>query len=326
MKYPDYYAKLGVAKDASPEDIKKAFRRLARKYHPDISKETDAAARMAELNEANEVLSDPHKRTVYDQVGHPAWAQGARSTQDAGPAPGWDQGFAQGSQAAAGRGGFGQGADHSEFFDELFGRAARERARQSASQSGNETSWRGDDQHADITIDLHEAYHGAQRTLRLQGLRLDASGRPVPEVRTLQVMIPVGVAEGQLIRLTGQGHPGFGAGASGDLFLKIHIHPDAAYRVAGRDVHMRVAVTPWEAALGGDITVRTPAGQITVVVPVGSVSGRKLRVRGKGIPGAQAGDLLLELDIAVPSAVSTEQTTAWQALAKAYPGFDPRPA
>jgi curved DNA-binding protein len=157
-------------------------------------------------------------------------------------------------------------------------------------------------------------------------MRIDAHGRAVPEVRTLDVKIPAGVAEGQLMRLAGQGHPGFGGGAAGDLFLKVRIRPDSHHRVSGRDVHMRVAVTPWEAALGGEITVRTPAGRISVTVPAGSVAGRKLRIRGKGIPGARPGDLLMELDIAVPSAVTAEQKAAWEALAKAYPGFDPRPA
>lgn len=331
MQIPDYYAKLGVARDASKDDIRKAYRRLARKYHPDVSKEADAAGRMAEINEANEVLSDPEKRAVYDQVGHQAWAQGARSADDVRPPPGWGQGFgAHGAGAGDAGGGFNGGdfgQDHSEFFEELFGRAARERARRSASQAGRgPESWRGEDQHAELAIDLEEAYRGSERTLRLEGMRIDAHGRAAPEVRTLSVKIPAGVAEGQLMRLAGQGHPGFGGGAAGDLFLKIHIRPDSHHRVSGRDVHMRVAVTPWEAALGGEITVRTPAGRISVTVPAGSVAGRKLRIRGKGIPGARPGDLLMELDIAVPSAVTAEQKAAWEALAKAYPGFDPRPA
>ncbi|GAA4406702.1 DnaJ C-terminal domain-containing protein [Quisquiliibacterium transsilvanicum] len=337
MQIPDYYAKLGVARDASKDDIRKAYRRLARKFHPDVSKEADAAARMAEINEANEVLSDPEKRAVYDQVGHQAWAQGARSADDVRPPPGWGQGFGgrgAGADAGVGAGHAGPGfnggdfgQDHSEFFEELFGRAARERARRSASQAGRgPESWRGEDQHAELAIDLEEAYRGSERTLRLEGMRIDAHGRAAPEVRTLDVKIPAGVAEGQLMRLAGQGHPGFGGGAAGDLFLKILIRPDPHHRVSGRDVHMRVAVTPWEAALGGEVTVRTPAGRISVTVPAGSVAGRKLRIRGKGIPGARPGDLLMELDIAVPSAVTADQKAAWEALAKAYPGFDPRPA
>ena len=330
MQIPDYYAKLGVARDASQDDIRKAYRRLARKYHPDVSKEPDAARRMAEINEANEVLSDPEKRAVYDQVGHQAWAQGARSADDVRPPPGWGQDTGARAGGAGPEGWafhdeFGQG--RSDFFEELFGRAARERARRSASQAGRGPAvWRGEDQHAELEVDLDEAYRGGERNLRLEGMRIDAQGHVVPEVRTLNVKVPAGVAEGQLMRLAGQGHPGAGGGAAGDLYLKVRIRPDSRHRVSGRDVHMRVAVTPWEAALGGEITVRTPAGRIVVTVPAGSVAGRKLRIRGKGIPGARPGDLLLELDIAVPSAVTVEQKAAWEALARAYPGFDPRPA
>lgn len=330
MQFPDYYATLGVARDASQDEIKKAYRRLARKYHPDVSKEADAGKRMAAINEANEVLSDPEKRKVYDAVGHQAWAQGARHADDVRPPPGWAQGFAQ--AAGAERDGHrhsyndGFGQDYSEFFESLFGQSARAGARyRSANASPGGQSWRGEDQHAEITLDLAEAYAGAQRTLRLQGIRIDPSGQAVPEVRTLNVKIPAGVAQGQLIRLAGQGLPGIGGGAPGDLFLKVHVREDDRCRVHGRDVHMHVFVTPWEAALGAEIDVTTPGGTVKVAVPAGSVLGRKLRLRGKGIPGRSPGDLYLELDIAVPSAVTDEQKAAWAALAKAYPGFNPRP-
>lgn len=329
MQFPDYYATLGVARDASQDEIKKAYRRLARKYHPDVSKEADAGKRMAAINEANEVLSDPEKRKIYDAVGHQAWAQGARSTDDVRPPPGWNQGFAQ----AAGAGdwarrrshhddGFGQ--DYSEFFESLFGQSARARQRSARAAAGGH-GLRGEDQHAEITLDLAEAYAGAQRTLRLQGIKIDASGQVMPEERTLDVKIPAGVAQGQLIRLAGQGQPGIGGGAPGDLFLKVHIREDGRHHVRGRDVYMRVVVTPWEAALGAEINVATPGGTVSVAVPTGSVLGRKLRLRGKGIPGRTPGDLYMELDIAVPSAVTAEQKAAWAALAKAYPGFNPRP-
>lgn len=330
MQFPDYYATLGVARDASQDEIKKAYRRLARKYHPDVSKEADAGKRMAAVNEANEVLCDPEKRKVYDAVGHQAWAQGARSADDVRPPPGWNQGFAH----AAGAGGrahrysnsheFGQ--DYSEFFESLFGQSARANARhRTASAAPGGQGWRGEDQHAEITLDLAEAYAGAKRTLKLQGIKIDASGQVVPQERILDVKIPAGVAQDQLIRLAGQGQPGVGGGEPGDLFLKVHIREDGKLHVRGRDVHMRVVVTPWEAALGADIEVATPGGTMTVAVPAGSVLGRKLRLRGKGIPGRSPGDLYLELDIAVPSAVTDEQKAAWAALAKAYPGFNPRP-
>ncbi len=315
MQFPDYYATLGVSRDASQDEIKKAYRRLARKYHPDVSKEPDAAKRMAAINEANEVLSDPEKRKVYDAVGHQAWAHGARSMDDVRPPPGWNEGFGQTYRRSHGAG-FGE--DYSEFFEALFGRHAGARGR-----SGQ--AWRGEDQHAEITLDLPEAYHGTERTLSLQGFKLDTSGQLVPEVRTLNVKIPPGVAQGQMIRLAGQGLPGIGGGAPGDLYLRVHIRTDGKLRVSGRDVHMHVPVTPWEAALGANITVAAPSGPLAVTIPAGSVAGRKLRLKGKGIPGREAGDLYLELDIAVPSAVTSEQKAAWEQLARTYPGFDPRP-
>lgn len=324
MQFPDYYATLGVARDASQDDIKKAYRRLARKYHPDVSKEADAGKRMAAINEANEVLSDPEKRKVYDAVGHQAWAQGARSTDDVRPPPGWDQGFARGGEAHWSGHGFGH--DYSEFFESLFGRSARAEARRrTAGAAPGGQGWRGEDQHAEITLDLAEAYTGTKRTLNLRGVKLDASGQLVPEERTLDVKIPAGVAQGQLIRLAGQGQPGIGGGERGDLFLKVNIREAHGQRVSGRDVYMRVVVTPWEAALGAEIEVATPGGKVTVTVPAGTVLGRKLRLRGKGIPGRTPGDLYLELEIAVPSAVTDAQKAAWNALAKAYPGFNPRP-
>ncbi|MFA5663412.1 DnaJ C-terminal domain-containing protein [Castellaniella sp.] len=328
MQYPDYYKVLGVSKTASAEDIKKAFRRLARKYHPDVSKEADAAQRMAEINEANEVLSDSEKRSVYDAIGHQAWAQGARSMDDVRPPPGWNQ--AQGRHPGAGFDGYtagpGQtGAEYSEFFEELFGRAAREKARQNARGGSASGAWPGEDQHAEITLSLEEAYRGCERALQLQSVKLDEQGQIRPQVRTLNVKIPAGVSQGQLIRLAGQGGPGLGGGTPGDLFLKVSIQTDESARVDGSDVIMKVFVAPWEAALGGEIHVKTIAGTLSVTVPAGSVAGRKLRLRGKGIPAKKAGDLYLELDIAVPSAITPEQRQAWQALANAYPGYEVRP-
>ena len=325
MQIPDYYATLGVGRDASADAIKKAYRKLARKYHPDVSREADAAQRMSAINEANEVLSDPAKRQVYDQVGHQAWAQGARSADDLRPPPGW--------QAGAGARHAGRGhatypddldAEHSDFFETLFGQAAQARQRRHGATAGD--AWRGDDQHAELELTLADAYRGSQRTLRLDSVVLDAQGHPVRQSRTLDVAIPKGVGDGQIIRLAGQGHPGFQGGAAGDLLLRVHIRTDPGWRVEGRDVFVRLAVTPWEAALGAELPLRTPGGTLTVTIPAGSIGGRKLRLRGQGIPGKQPGDLMLELDIAMPSAVTAEQKAAWRALANAYPGFNPRPA
>lgn len=325
MKFPDYYKVLDVAKTATPAEIKKAYRRLARKYHPDISKVPDAAQHMVEVNEANEVLSDPEKRKVYDTIGHEAWAQGARSVDDVRPPPGWERRYTQaaGQAAGHGRGADGAHGEYSQFFEELFGRAAQEQSRRSA-HGGTTSSWPGEDQHAQIDLSLAEACHGAQRAIHLQAMAVDAHGQVVPQVRTLNVKIPAGVAQGQLIRLAGQGAPGHGGGQAGDLFLKVNIEADDNHRISGRDITMRLFVTPWEAALGGEIHVQTVMGSLRVTVPAGSISGRKLRLRGKGIPGKTPGDLYLELDIAVPSAVTDQQKQAWQALASAYPGFEAR--
>jgi len=328
MQFKDYYQILGVGKSASADEVKKAYRKLARKYHPDVSKEPDAAKRMAEVNEANTVLSDPEKRAAYDTVGAQAWAQGARSGDDVRPPPGWHA-----SGGFGGREGFsqhfstGDAGQFSEFFEQMFGRAgpggagrAGQRPRRPAGPA------KGEDQRARIELDLLDAYQGTQRAIRLNAVKRNPHGQPVPEERTLQVTIPAGVKAGQLIRLAGQGQPGLGGGPAGDLFLEVHFRDDPRYRIDGRDVTQRLRITPWEAALGASVEVAPPGGQaVAVTVPAGSGPGRKLRLKGRGIPHAQTpGDLYLELDIALPSAVTGEQKAAWQALAAAYSGFDPR--
>ncbi len=331
MEFKDYYDILGVAKSASADAVKKAYRKLARQYHPDVSKAADAEKRMAEVNEAYAVLGDPEKRAAYDTVGAQAWAQGARSGDDVRPPPGWTAGYeyTDGRPAGAGARFGGNEAEFSEFFEQMFGRAhGGTRAR---AQGGAHAAMRGEDQHARIELELIDAYRGAERQLSLRSARLDASGQVVPEERTLQVKIPKGVKEGQLIRLAGQGSPGFNGGAAGDLLLEVHFAPDARWQVDGRDVTQRLRVTPWEAALGAQVPVTTPEGAaVEVTVPAGSGTGRKLRLKGRGIPAAStshaAGDLYLLLETAVPGAVTSEQKAAWQALAKAYPGFDPRAA
>ena len=326
MQFKDYYQILGLAKSATQDDIKKAYRKLARRYHPDVSKESDAAARMAEVNEANTVLGDPEKRAAYDSVGAQAWAAGARSGDDVRPPPGWNAGF-EFSDRGFGGGAQGGAGDFSEFFEQMFGRA-RAGARQAGRGGGARAAARGEDHHARIELELIDAYRGAERAISLSGARLDGQGHVLPEKRTLQVKIPQGVKEGQMIRLAGQGSPGFDGGPAGDLFLEVHFRPDARWRVEGRDVTHKLRVTPWEAALGGQVEVRTPDGKtVEVVVPAGSGGGRKLRLKGRGIPSnAAPGDLYLELDVAMPGAVTPEQQAAWRALAASYPGFNPRSA
>ncbi|MBP3981693.1 DnaJ domain-containing protein [Acidovorax sp. JG5] len=327
MEFKDYYQVLGVSKTATADGIKKAYRKLARKYHPDVSKEADAAARMAEVNEANAVLSDPEKREAYDALGRQA---PHRPGQDFRPPPNWDAGFefSDGAGAAGGPDG-----EFSDFFEQLFGRHARAQrgrgpqhheAPRDAEWAGAPPPSRGSDHHAKIELDLLDAYQGAERSLTLRGARLDEAGRMVHEQRNLQVKIPKGVREGQLIRLTGQGSPGMGGAPAGDLFLEVQFKPDPRWRAIDRDVYQPVAVAPWEAELGAAIEVQTPAGALEVTVPAHWKSARKLRLKGRGIPAATPGDLYLELTVALPPAHSDAERAAYTALAKAFPRFDPR--
>jgi curved DNA-binding protein len=307
MEFKDYYKILGVERGAAADEIKKAYRKLARRYHPDVSAEADAAARMAEVNEANAVLSDPEKRAAYDALGRARPQPG----QDFQPPPHWDAGF-EFSGAPPGM----DEAGYSEFFEQLFGRAARaQRTR------------RGGDQHAHIELDLRDAYHGAERMLTLRGARLDAQGHLSNEERQLQVRIPKGVREGQLIRLAGQGSPGQNGASAGDLFLEVQFKPDARWRAQDRDVYQQLRLAPWEAELGGPVRVQTPGGDtVEVTVPAHSAPGRKLRLKERGIPAATPGDLYLELHVALPQAATDGQRAAYRAFAQAFAQFQPRGA
>jgi curved DNA-binding protein len=308
MEFKDYYATLGVEKTATADDIKKAYRRLARRYHPDVSKEPDAAERMSAINEANTVLSDPEKRAAYDALGR------RPPGQDFRPPPDWDAGFEfSGDESAPGQDEF------SDFFANLFGRAARARRGPEAA------SMRGGDHHAKVVIDLADAYHGATRAVTLRSARLDTQGHVVTEERTLDVTIPRGVRAGQHIRLRGQGAPGYGGGPAGDLYLEIEFRPDDRYAVDGRDVTQRVPVAPWEAALGASIEVATPSGPVEVTVPANSPSGRRLRLRGRGIPGAPPGDLYLELDLVLPPADTEAARELYRTMERDMK-FNPRQA
>ncbi len=305
MKFKDYYQTLGVPREASADDIKHAYRRLARKYHPDLNKDADAEARFKELGEAYEVLKDPEKRAAYDDVGK-RWQPGAEQ-----PPPGWDAGYEFRGGDADG-GGFGA---HSDFFEALFGRRG--------AQAHRRAPPRAQDHHAKVQIDLADAYRGAQRGIRLQVPTLDAQGQLVMSEHTLDVAIPAGVREGQHLRLAGQGAPGFDGAPAGDLYLEIHFRPHPLYRVDGRDVYLDLAVAPWEAALGADVDVPLPDGSVQLSIPAGSGQGRKLRLKGKGIPGKTPGDLYVVLQIAIPPPANDAQRQAWRELAKAQP-FNPR--
>jgi len=305
VEYKDYYQTLGVAKTASEEEIKKAYRKLVRKYHPDVSKEADAQKKTQEINEAYGVLGDAEKRAAYDELGR---GQQYRAGQEFRPPPDWGRGF-------GGNGGFGgDDAMGSDFFADLFANLGGGRRRQQAPR-------RGEDSHASITIDLADSYHGATRGISLMVAERDAQDRIVTRERTLSVNIPKGVTAGQQLRLSGQGQPG--AAGPGDLYLEIQFRPDARYRVDGRDVYETVPVTPWEMALGGEIEVGTPSGKVTVTVPAGSQSGRKLRLRGRGIPGKEAGDLYLLLEGVLPPAHTDKQRELYQTMAREM-AFNPR--
>lgn len=307
MQFKDYYQTLGVARDASADDIKHAYRRLARKHHPDLNKEAGAEARFKEIGEAYEVLKDPEKRAAYDDVGK-RWQPGAEQ-----PPPGWDTGYEfRGGEAEF------DFSEHSDFFEALFGRG---RAR---AQAGPRPPPRAQDHHAKVMIDLLDAYRGAQRSLRLQVPVLDAQGRISLQERTLDVTIPPGVREGQHLRLAGQGMPGFDGGPAGDLYLEIAFQPHPLYRVDGRDVTLNLALAPWQAALGASVDVPLPDGHVQLSVPAGSAQGRKLRLKGKGLPGKTPGDLFVVLQIAMPPAPDDAQRRAWEELARLHAAFDAR--
>ena len=310
MEFKEYYKTLGVEKTASEAEIKKAYRTLARKYHPDVSKEADASARMAEVNEAYAVLSDPEKRAAFDKL-----AQRRAAGQDFQPPPGWDAGFDFSDAGSP----VGDNGDFSEFFNTLFGRAARARR-----GGGGQAQMRGGDHHARISIALADAYHGTTRPLALREARLDESGNVVTAERVLDVRIPKGVKEGQSIRLRGQGSPGLNGGPAGDLYLEVEFEPDPRYRVEGRDVTQKELVAPWEAALGAHIEVPTPSGRVEVNVPAGSNNGRKLRLKGRGIPGNPPGDLYLELELALPPANTEKARELYQTMAREFSSFKPR--
>jgi curved DNA-binding protein len=311
VEYKDYYQTLGVSKTASEDEIKKAYRKLVRKYHPDVSKEADAQKKTQELNEAYGVLGDAEKRSAYDELGR---GHQYRAGQEFRPPPDWGRG--SGAQGGFGNhggaaGGFG-GAD-SDFFADLFANLGGGRRRQAPQ--------RGEDSHASITIDLADSYTGATRTIGLMVAERDAQDRIVTRERNLSVNIPKGVTAGQQLRLSGQGQPG--AAGPGDLYLQIEFRANARYRIDGRDVYETVPVAPWEMALGGDIDVATPSGRVTVTVPAGSQSGRKLRLRGRGIPGKEAGDLYLLLEVALPPANTDKARELYQTMAREM-AFNPR--
>jgi len=308
MEFKDYYTIMGVQRDATQDEIKRAYRKLARKYHPDVSKEPDAEAHFKEIGEAYEVLKDPEKRAAYDQLGA-NWKAG----QDFRPPPDWNQGFEFHG------GGFtdADASQFSDFFESLFGHGV--------GRGGGRVRFdmRGEDTYAKVLIDLEDAYHGATRTLTLQHTELSPDGHPQLKERTLKVRIPKGVRQGQHIRLAGQGSPGIGKGEPGDLYLQIEFRPHPLYRVEGTDVFLNLPVAPWEAALGAKMKIPTPTGTVDLKIPSGSNDGRKLRLKGLGIPGKPPGDFYAVIQIALPPADTEAAKTAYRDMAQALK-FNPR--
>lgn len=317
MEFKDYYEVMGVERNATQDEIKRAYRKLARKYHPDVSKEPEAETRFKEIGEAYEVLKDPEKRAAYDQLGA-NWQAG----QDFHPPPDWDQGF-----EFHGGGFTGADAQHfSDFFESLFGRGGAHGYAHTtgAGPRGGGFDMRGEDTHARVVIDLEDAYFGATRSLSLRHTELGPDGHPQLKERTLKVRIPKGVRQGQHIRLAKQGSPGMGRGEAGDLYLEVEFRPHPAFRVEGRDVWLDLPIAPWEAALGASVKVRTPADTLDLKVPANSSAGKKLRLKGKGIPAKDPGDLYVVLQIALPPAGDDAGREAYAQLGKAFATFKPR--
>jgi curved DNA-binding protein len=300
VEFKDYYDILGVKPEASEAEIKAAYRKLARQYHPDKNKDAGAEEKFKAINEANEVLRDKEKRRAYDQVR----AGGYRQGEQFRPPPGWGQGQGQGFDF----GDAGEG-DFSDFFESLFGRGA-------GGHRGQPRPRRGRDVQAHVQIDLQTAFDGGKTRLALQ----EGGGHE----RVLEVKIPAGIQAGQVIRLSGQGHPGAAGGSSGDLLLEVGIRDDARFKLDGRNVLHVLPISPWEAALGATVPVPTLAGTVDLRIPAGSQSGRKLRLKGRGMPGAHPGDQLVELSIRTPVAETDQQRAAYEALHKQFDGYDPR--
>ena len=325
MEFRDYYKILGVERAATADQIKTAYRRLARKFHPDVSKEPNAEARFKEMQEAYEVLRDPEKRAAYDQLGS-EWKSG----QQFRPPPDWGSGFefsgapqgARGRRRAAPGAGAGAAAqdgsfsqeEFSDFFSSLFG---------GGSQFGGATARAARDHHARLDIDLEEAYRGTTRTLDLKRPEVKADASLELRSHTVRVTIPAGVSEGQLIRLAGQGEAAQGGASSGDLYLEVHILPDRRFTLDGRDVTLTFPVAPWEAALGAAVTVPTLGGAVEMHIPPGAQSGQKLRLRGRGLPGSTPGDQYVLLKVVLPPADSPQAKALYEEM-RAKLDFDPR--
>ena len=340
VEFEDYYSILGVDEDASQDEIQKAYKRLAKKYHPDVSDEPDAEEEFKKVNEAYQVLKDPEKRKKYDRLGK-NWQHG----QEVNPPPGWenvrvnfggDGGFEDifggGGGGGAGAGGMG---GFSDFFNAFFGSefgGGRQRgaggaggARAGQRAYGQRRPRKGRSQRAKIRVGLEDVYHGRELTVTIPVEQVDAQGRRVRERKTYTVKIPPGTTDGSKIRLAGEGEQGTGGGAPGDMLLEVQIAEHPTFEVDDYDLHTETAIAPWEAALGAKIDVPTLEGSVTVKVPPGSQTGRKLRLKEQGLPddAGGRGDLYVELAIDVPKELSSEEEELFKQLADVST-FNPR--
>ncbi|MGI9318014.1 MAG: DnaJ C-terminal domain-containing protein [bacterium] len=307
MKFTDYYQVMDLAEDATQDEIKKTYRRLARKYHPDVSKAANAEERFKELGEAYEVLKDPEKREQYDNLRKYKNAQG-----DFVPPSGWEFHGPQGDEKFE----HYQANDFSDFIEAIFGQSHGFQQR-----AGH--SVRGEDIHYRMQVTLYEAFHGATRNILYHGLEPSQQGGFSKKRHSLNVKIPPGVVNGQQLRLRGKGDPGMGNAPPGDLYLEIELLHDEDFAVDGRNLTMVLPVTPWEISLGADIAVETPGGPVKLKLKANSRSDQKLRLKGKGLPGDPAGDIYCELRVVMPQ-VSTEQDKILMKQMQQQMDFDPR--
>jgi curved DNA-binding protein len=326
MEYKDYYKIMGLARNATAEEVKRAYRKLSRQFHPDISKEKNAEARFKEIGEAYEVLKDPEKRAAYDQLGA-NWKAG----QDFRPPPKWNTGAehaGRGFEWEFRTGGPGAESDYSDFFETLFrrgfGSGAGGPGHASAGRGHAAFRAKGQDHHAKIQIDLEDAYHGATRMVNLQVSQADGRGQATARQHQITFNVPKGIRAGQRIRLSGQGTPGTGGGAPGDLYLEVEFSPHPLYRVDKHDVYLDLPVAPWEAALGAQVHAPTPTGDVELKIPPGSASGRKLRLKGRGLPGATPGDFYFVLQITLPPADTDSARAFYDSMARQFKAFHPR--
>lgn len=335
VKYQDYYQILGVPRNASQDEIQRSYRKLARLYHPDINKSSDAEEKFKKIGEAYEVLKDPEKRKRYDLLGE-NW----RAGQDFTPPPGWESRTGRaGAGAGPGAwgfdftnlGGMGGTGNFSDFFESLFGGGPGGFRTAAGRQKAGDWSMKGQDHEAEITISLEDLYSGSKKTIALESMKPDATGRMQRVTQNLEVNIPAGITDGRRIRLSGQGEKGAGGGPPGDLYLRVHIAPHPVFKLKGHDLSVEVPVTPWEAALGAQIEVPTIEGTATMRVPAGIQSEQRMRLRGKGLmkpvsasgTGGERGDLFAVIRIAVPKTLTPKERELFEELARES-SFKPR--